>query len=247
MIAVAGALVSALRPFVPGRRGAADRARHRGRSRDDLPFGAVLHPRSSFDAARPARHAAGDRWFLDETYVKVAGHWTYPYRAVDQHGQVIDLLISTRRDAAAARRFLTRALRKLGKVSALFVDDDLEIPTWVAVRSGLDDLALAPRHDPDTALTVEQEQALFEHYNVGFSDADAPGPHTGGEIEQTGLVGSVESGAHPIEPGEIEILSFAAPGVPVLPAVERTGSAAPLRARSHRMIELSLLLRAALP
>jgi len=63
------------------------------------------------DAARPARHAAGDRWFLDETYVKVAGRWRYLYRAVDQHGQVIDVLVSTRRDAAAARSFFTRALR----------------------------------------------------------------------------------------------------------------------------------------
>jgi IS6 family transposase len=35
-------------------------------------------------AARSARHAAGDRWFVDETYVKVAGRWTYLYRAVDQ-------------------------------------------------------------------------------------------------------------------------------------------------------------------
>jgi transposase, IS6 family len=63
------------------------------------------------DAARPCRHAAGDRWFVDETYVKVAGRWTYLYRAVDQHGQVIDVLVSTRRDAAAARRFFARALR----------------------------------------------------------------------------------------------------------------------------------------
>ena len=35
------------------------------------------------DAARPSRHATGDRWFVDETYVKVAGRWTYLYRAVD--------------------------------------------------------------------------------------------------------------------------------------------------------------------
>ena len=33
-------------------------------------------------AARPARHAAGDRWFVDHTYVKVAGRWTYLYGAV---------------------------------------------------------------------------------------------------------------------------------------------------------------------
>ena len=62
------------------------------------------------DAARPARHCAGDRWFVDETYVKIAGRWTYLYRAVDQYGQVIDVLVSERRDAAAARAFFTRAL-----------------------------------------------------------------------------------------------------------------------------------------
>jgi transposase, IS6 family len=63
------------------------------------------------DAARPSRHAAGDRWLVDETYVKVAGHWTYLYRAVDQHGQVIDVLVCTRRDTAAARSFFAHALR----------------------------------------------------------------------------------------------------------------------------------------
>jgi len=63
------------------------------------------------EAARPCRHAPGDRWFVDETYVKVAGQWTYLYRAVDQHGQVIDVLVSARRDLAAARRFFARALR----------------------------------------------------------------------------------------------------------------------------------------
>jgi transposase, IS6 family len=62
------------------------------------------------EAARPCRHAPGDRWFADETYVKVAGRWTYLYRAIDQHGQVIDVLLSQRRDLAAARRFFTRAL-----------------------------------------------------------------------------------------------------------------------------------------
>jgi IS6 family transposase len=62
------------------------------------------------DAARPSRHAVGDRWFVDETYVKVAGRWNYLYRAVDQHGQVIDVLVSQRGDAGAARAFFTRAL-----------------------------------------------------------------------------------------------------------------------------------------
>jgi len=58
------------------------------------------------EAARPGRHAPGDRWFADETYLKVAGRWAYLYRAIDQHGQVIDILLSERRDLAAARRVL---------------------------------------------------------------------------------------------------------------------------------------------
>jgi transposase-like protein len=63
------------------------------------------------DAARFTRHSPGDRWFVDETYVKVNGVWRYVYRAVDQYGQVIDVLVSKRRDARAARRFFTRAVK----------------------------------------------------------------------------------------------------------------------------------------
>jgi IS6 family transposase len=48
------------------------------------------------DAVRLARHPPGDRWFVDETYVKVNGVWHYVYRAIDQHGQVIDVLLSAR-------------------------------------------------------------------------------------------------------------------------------------------------------
>jgi transposase-like protein len=63
------------------------------------------------EAVRLRPYAPGDRWFADETYVKVAGRWTYLYRAIDQHGQVIDVLLSTRRDLVAARRFFIHALR----------------------------------------------------------------------------------------------------------------------------------------
>jgi IS6 family transposase len=63
------------------------------------------------EAGRLCRHAPGDRWFVDETYVKVSGRRTYLYRAIDQHAQVIDVLLSERRDLAAARRFFRRALR----------------------------------------------------------------------------------------------------------------------------------------
>ena len=74
------------------------------------------------DAARPCRRAVGDRWFADETYVKVAGVWRYVYRAVDQHGQVIDVYVSKRRDIAAARRFFTTALAAHGAPSEVITD-----------------------------------------------------------------------------------------------------------------------------
>jgi transposase-like protein len=61
------------------------------------------------DVARFCRHAPGDRWFVDETYVKVNGVWRYVYRAIDQYGQVIGVLVSTRRDADSARRFFRHA------------------------------------------------------------------------------------------------------------------------------------------
>src|SRR5215213_3680108 len=48
------------------------------------------------EAARPCRHRVGDRWQVDETYVKVAGQWRYVYRAIDQFAQIIDVFVSSR-------------------------------------------------------------------------------------------------------------------------------------------------------
>ncbi|MCP3937120.1 MAG: IS6 family transposase [Actinomycetia bacterium] len=74
------------------------------------------------DSARPCRHAVGDRWFVDETYVKVAGVWRYVYRAVDRHGQVIDVHVSKRRNIAAARRFFKSALADHGRPAEVTTD-----------------------------------------------------------------------------------------------------------------------------
>jgi transposase-like protein len=54
------------------------------------------------EAARQRRHCPGERWFVDETYVKVADRRTYLYLAIAQHGQVIDVWLSRRRDRASA-------------------------------------------------------------------------------------------------------------------------------------------------
>lgn len=80
------------------------------------------------DSARPTRHAVGDRWFVDETYVKVAGVWRYVYRAVDQRGQVIDVYVSRRRDIPAARRFFTAALTAHGQPVEVVTDRARRLP-----------------------------------------------------------------------------------------------------------------------
>src|SRR3954452_23218424 len=95
---------------------------------------------SSSTPPRPGRHATGNRWFVDETYVKVAGRWTYLYRAVDQHGQVIDVLVSQRRDGAAARAFFTRALTQ-GRLPVEVTTD--RAPVYPRV---IEELVLAARH-----------------------------------------------------------------------------------------------------
>jgi len=110
------------------------------------------------DSARPARHATGGRWFVDETYVKLAGRWTYLYRAIDQHGQVIDVLVSERRDGAAARAFFIRAL-KWGPSPVEVITD--RAPVFPRV---IDELAPAARHvlEPYSNNSVEADHGRLK-------------------------------------------------------------------------------------
>ena len=93
------------------------------------------------EAARPRRHAVGDRWFVDETYVKVAGTWRYVYRAVDQHGHVIDVFVSKKRDTVAATRFFTAAIAAQGQPIEVITDRS---PT---LAKTINELLPAARHD----------------------------------------------------------------------------------------------------
>ncbi len=61
------------------------------------------------EAARACRHIVGDRWHVDETYLKVGRTWRYLFRAIDQFGQVIDVFLSPRRDTSSARHFFERS------------------------------------------------------------------------------------------------------------------------------------------
>jgi transposase-like protein len=96
------------------------------------------------EAARPCRHAVGGRWQVDETYVKVAGRWRYVYRAIDQFGQVIDVFVSARRDAKAARQFFEQAIGTTKVAPDEVVTDQAAV--YLAV---LDELVPAAWHRTD--------------------------------------------------------------------------------------------------
>ena len=59
---------------------------------------------------------------MDETYIKVKGEWHYLYRAVDNTGQTIDFLLTAHRDEQAAKRFLTKAIRRHGVPEKITID-----------------------------------------------------------------------------------------------------------------------------
>ena len=76
-------------------------------------------------------------WRVDETYVKVRGHWSYLYRAVDKDGNTIDFYLSPARNIAAAKRFLGKALHGLKDWRKPTVINTDKAPTYAAASAEL--------------------------------------------------------------------------------------------------------------
>ncbi|MCX4851368.1 IS6 family transposase [Streptomyces sp. NBC_00893] len=74
---------------------------------------------------RRRRVRPGDKWHLDEVFVKINGEQKYLWRAVDADGNVLDILVQGRRDKAAARRFFRRLLKTTRMVPRVIVTDKL--------------------------------------------------------------------------------------------------------------------------
>ena len=74
---------------------------------------------------RRRRPRPGDKWHLDEVFIKIRGKNHYLWRAVDQDGNVLDILVTSRRDAKAATRFFRKLLTGLEYVPRVLVTDKL--------------------------------------------------------------------------------------------------------------------------
>jgi transposase-like protein len=94
------------------------------------------------EAARARQHVVGDRWHVDETYLKVGGTWRYLFRAIDQFGQVVDVFLSPGRNREAARRFFAQAISRT-RVSPTEVTTD----RYRVYPGVLDELLPAAFHD----------------------------------------------------------------------------------------------------
>ncbi|WP_216850007.1 IS6 family transposase, partial [Acidisoma sp. L85] len=80
------------------------------------------------------RPRPGDKWHLDEVFIRVQGELRYLWRAVDQNGVVLDILVQSRRDGAAAKCFLKRLLK--GRMHSVSAADQIRDRVFllVAVR-----------------------------------------------------------------------------------------------------------------
>ncbi|WP_406351287.1 IS6 family transposase [Streptomyces sp. NBC_01635] len=124
------------------------------------------------NALRRRQPRPGDKWHLGEVFIRINGERKYLWRAVDQDGMVLDILMQSRRDTAAAKRFFRRLLTKTGEVPWVIVTDKLcsygaahrEVMPSVEHRShkGLNNRA-ENSHQP----TRQRERAMKGFRSVG--------------------------------------------------------------------------------
>jgi transposase-like protein len=102
---------------------------HSGIGRWVLRYAPELHKRLRRELRPPNRS-----WRVDETYIRVAGAWTYLYRAVDSTGATIDFMLSPKRDLVAAKHFLQIALCRTAQIRprVLNVDGHPSYPPVIA-------------------------------------------------------------------------------------------------------------------
>ncbi len=108
------------------------------------------------------------RWHLDEVFVSINGKRMYLWRAVDGEGEVLDILVQSRRNKKAALKLMRKLLKKQGFVPDAFVTDKL--PSYGAALS---DLGLSKRHDfggrknnraENSHLPVRQRERLMQRF-----------------------------------------------------------------------------------
>ena len=121
---------------------------------------------------------AGDKWHLDEVVVKIAGvtHWLW--RAVDQTGMVLDVLVQGRRDKDAAKRLLRKLLKRQCRTPRVMITDKLA--SYGVAKREVDALSRAPKtqrpeqQGRELASADPTARAADEAVQVGRPDTTVP-------------------------------------------------------------------------
>ena len=99
-------------------------------------------PRFVSDASRTCAAIRSGRWHLDEVFVKINGKLCYLWRAVDHEGEVLEAVVTARRDKAAAIKLLKRIMKKYGPPHTYATGDKpwrgVVTSTWIGAARGLE-------------------------------------------------------------------------------------------------------------
>lgn len=117
---------------------------------------------------------AGRSWYVDETYIKVAGTWCYLYRAIDRDGNLVDVRLSEHRDMDAAKQFFTQAVETVGHApDRVTTDGHDSYPRAIQETMGRD---VVHRTNPYLNNRLEQDhRGIKQRYYPmrGFGNVDA--------------------------------------------------------------------------
>ena len=115
-------------------------------------------------------------WRLDETYIRVRGHWRYLYRAVDKAGYTIDLLLTEQRDERAAMRFLAKAIRRHGAPETITMDGSEANAAAIRGYNAAHGTAISLRQMKYLHNVVERDHRAVKRISrpmLGFKSSDA--------------------------------------------------------------------------
>ncbi|EDX83392.1 hypothetical protein S7335_572 [Synechococcus sp. PCC 7335] len=158
-------LVSALWPELPGLGGNDARTRCQGDHTTIYRWVQAYSPELDKRCRRYLK-PTNDSWRVDETYVKVKGVWKYLYRAVDSAGNTLDFMLSAKRDAKAAKRFLRKVLNASHTIEprAITVDKNAAYPPAINELKADEVLPEATKTRQSNYLnnTVEQDHRFIK-------------------------------------------------------------------------------------
>jgi putative transposase len=140
-------------------------------------------------------------WRMDETYIPVKGEWRYLYRAVDKHGQTIDFLLTEQRDEQAAKRFLTKAIRRHGVPETITIDGSAANEAAIKHYNKAHGTAIAIRQIRYLNNIVEQDHRAVKRITrpmLGFKSFEA----AQGTIAGVELIHMIKKGQLVVEEGD---------------------------------------------